>query len=500
MGTVHVLTLLALLAVAACAPPGAETETDTEPAPEAAEASGIVPQPIPPGFDFPAERAALQALVDADDVPAMRTHAWNVWAGMTTDSKSQFNGQTLPIWETWLATDQVFLDPPREGAVEVEPRDRPARSFVDPAQFFHVPSQQGEPVSAEDDLVVGFNKYDPSMVTYLWEAHTAPDAPGQEFFYTSNASLTALNATWADGTPLADRKVSEAPNPAIELKPVMLWVRATGLTALPFWQGPAASVAPNCEGVTPASLRQPGPTSCHPEPGTWTHCVVIDPAAETSELVPATAEQFEQADKRQAPKCTAENALYGGLDMLYHFPLDAQEAADFNREQNPQVKAEAGDYAVLAAMHVNTKEIIEWTWQTFWWQGGQSPPDDFPGSLAELTANVEGPWRNYAMCTAYSQTTEPNGQGEMRICFNPFLETSITIPDGIRSNCVSCHGTARIPQNGDHFYPPDYNQPVDFGDPAYFKGDTKTDFSWAMPLKPKDSTSSSSGGTSSDGG
>lgn len=462
------MLVLVLLVSWACTPAGEDSGEDDETPPaapggETAEGS-ITPEPIPPGYDFPADRTTLQALVDANDVPAMRTHAWNLWGGMTADSTSTFENQTLPIWETWLGTNEVFTDPPTEKTGTTTLR-APSRSFSDPSQFSHVARAQG--LSAEEDLVVAFVKFDPAMVQYLWEGHSAPDAPGP-FYYTSKTSLTALNNSWSEGTALIDRKVSGAPARSIEIKPVLQIVKANQLTAFPFWQGPAEST-----------------DATNPTPTTWTHCVLIDPSQTSTSLTPATQEQFDQADKSQSPACLAANALYGGLNMIYSFKMNAQEAEDYKAEQ--RAPAEAGDYAVLAAMHVNTKEIIDWTWQTFWWQGGQNTPDNFPGSTDNMIAKVQNEWRNYAMCTAYSQTTEPDNQGNMRVCFNPFLETSKGIPDGIQSNCVTCHGTARIPQNPDptNPYPPNYDQPIDFGDPAYFTGDTKTDFSWAMPFNAK---------------
>ena len=40
-----------------------------------------------------------------------------------------------------------------------------------------------------------------------------------------------------------------------------------------------------------------------------------------------------------------------------------------------------------------------------------------------MTANVKGPWRNYASCSAYNQT-QGKTSTKMVVCFNPFLETS----------------------------------------------------------------------------
>jgi len=436
---------------------------------------GVTPEPIPAGYDFPANRQQLQALTDSNDVKTLRVHAWNLWAGMTADSKSKYRGDVLPIWETWLATAQVFTDPPTE---RPGPIQKPPRMFLPPSQFTH-----GDlPDSTVNNLLVGFNKYDPEMVEYLWDAHAGPG--GQEYFYTDSASIGKLNSNWPDTTSIANRKIADSPPRAIELKPVMMMVKSDSLTALPFWQGPNASTEEDCQDVSIENLMNPRgkpATDCHPDPVTWTHCVIVDPNVETTSLVAATEAQFESADLSQTPACTDfTNAKYGGLNMLYNFELDSAEAAEFKNTQGGSV--EAGDHAVLMAMHVNTKEIIDWTWQTYWWQGGETPPENYPGSDDDITANISTPWNYYAMCTAYSQTVEPNNEGQMRVCFNPFLETSPSIPDGIRSNCVSCHGTARYPAGA---YPPDYSAPVNFGSKRYFEGNTKTDFSWAIPVNSK---------------
>lgn len=63
---------------------------------------------IPPGFDHPAEENALLAKVDRDDRRALREHAWDLWAGLTAASGSIWNGQVLPVYETWYSSDEVF--------------------------------------------------------------------------------------------------------------------------------------------------------------------------------------------------------------------------------------------------------------------------------------------------------------------------------------------------------------------------------------------------------
>ena len=194
------------------------------------------------------------------------------------------------------------------------------------------------------------------------------------------------------------------------------------------------------------------------------------------------------ADKSQVQGCTSP--IYAGLNQIYHYQLmtDA-DAKAFNNEQGGN--AEKGDYAVLMAMHINTKEINNWTWQTFFWTGGESPPNDYPGDTSNQPVALKSPWDKYSMCTAYWQE---DTDGDVKVCFNPFLETSTSgIPDGLNSNCMSCHGTARTAplynsNSATPVYPQNYNRGIGVG-PEYFseqyfrmgeKGNTRTDFSWAL--------------------
>jgi len=160
-------------------------------------------------------------------------------------------------------------------------------------------------------------------------------------------------------------------------------------------------------------------------------------------------------------------------------------------------------------MHVNTKETINWTWQTFWWQpDGSVPASDCsynqggvtfsapgatgcPGSKQNMTADVVDEWQNYAMCTAYA---EPNvtDTSKLTVCYNPYLETN-GIPSGASSNCMSCHGTATVTSNESALqglvYPVPYDNPIGFGTKtplddgplnSCFDSYTRTDFSWAI--------------------
>jgi hypothetical protein len=444
----------------------------------------VVPQPIPARFDFPLPAATIDAWVAASDTTAIRARAWDLWAGLTSPSGQVHGGKELPIWETWFGTDEVF--PPlapassasaassataaaRGGAnrllaLSAEPR-RGLHAFISPRQFHHaraglhaLDAQLGNAA----DSVVSFNKFDPAAAFFLTSRHPGPG--GQLFSYDIQASLQSLNSAWPAGTGGEARATAEFPVDAVELKPVMRIVKAQGLTPQPLWQGPAASTNP-----------------ANPTPGTWTNCVLIDPAGKGL-LRPATPQEIAKAAAAGAGTA-CKSFSYGPLSLFYSFKLDAAEAAAFRQAQGGGASAQAGDFAVLVAMHVNTKEIPFWTWQTFWWQPGADTPNGFPGSKAGQPAGLPSPWNNYASCANYAQTTAPGGS-TMQVCFNPYLETSPGIPAGVTSNCMSCHGTARVMADTNaESYPENYKAPISFfSDPAYFNASsTHTDFSWAIP-------------------
>ena len=59
---------------------------------------------LPSGKHFPTSQSALMKLRDDQDVPGMHSHAWDIFASLTSKS--------LPIWETWFTKcDAGVLSP-----------------------------------------------------------------------------------------------------------------------------------------------------------------------------------------------------------------------------------------------------------------------------------------------------------------------------------------------------------------------------------------------------
>ena len=146
------------------------------------------------------------------------------------------------------------------------------------------------------------------------------------------------------------------------------------------------------------------------------------------------------------------------LDAFIHREL-ADDELDSARAASRDPTLARGDSVVLIAAHVTTKEIPDWTWETFWWH--DQPDDDQPD-------DVRGAARHYRMDVAFVADAP---------CFNPWLEARF--PDGQQSNCVACHRRAVVAAT-------DY-LPVTHGrlrdDDAYFAGHVPTDFVWSIALE-----------------
>lgn len=448
-------------------------------APVAPPIAPIAPVDVPPGFNYPGVRAEIETWADSWELAKITAKAWDLWAGLTSPTEQRADGVPLPVWETWCGSEEVFSKTCGKAL-------RPARRFKNAVQL-------GHSGTASDVRLASFNKFNPPMAAYLVKAQPGPG--GASYDYTQQASLAALNQAWPAGTSIAQRRVQEAPYAppgggqqgfsAIEIKPVLYLVKQTGLSPVPLWDGLKGAVSSD-----QSDCGRGATAACHPAPNLWTTCALVDPARRdpaeaAAPPVAATPEQIAAVPSSLAAGYSCRAYFVTPLSAVYAFTLNAQEAQEFNAAQG-NGNAAAGDYAVLTAMHVSTKEIVNWTWQTYWWQPHGEPPDDFPGSKKQQTSKVAGLWRNYAMCTAYNQT-QGSASKEMAVCFNPYLETSSGIPDGVQSNCMSCHGTATVGSDlgssgiATLRYPETYVHPIDFDADPRFAPFTRTDFSWAIP-------------------
>jgi len=203
------------------------------------------------------------------------------------------------------------------------------------------------------------------------------------------------------------------PSDALAVKLTWFAIHAHTPTAMPIWDGEPMRDGGNAD-------------------RTWARTITVDPDGGTG-AVPLSAFIYRELDAADLPSARTAS----------HDPTLA-----------------AGDFVALVAAHVTTKEIPDWTWQTYWWHDHPSDGRFAAGRPPEL----RGAAGSYLMDATYA-TDAP--------CFNPWLEARF--PDGLASNCVTCHQRAVI---GAADYLPVTQGRLRDDDP-YFRGHVATDFLWS---------------------
>ena len=440
----------------------------------ASAAASVTYEDLPASL-FPAKQYELLGAVAANDLEKQRAHAWRLWAALNAPSHSSAYGQRLPIWQTWYSSTEVYGGMPKTA--------KHAFSCC----VFRLPAQN----------VIQHHKVDEDEPAVTM-AFVKLNGPATQFIldngYDKQSTLQQLNAQYdAQHMPVSMRQIQPFPRKAVAIKVTFWLIRAHGITPVPYWD---PSYPPPSGGRTPNHL-------------TWRSCVAVD----------ADGRLAEGTKVRVNCNGTMQQAAVVHLSRFYTYrltdPSDVASTALFAKHLSMHTdqehvvtgpfKPQAGDYLALTAMHVTTKEIPDWTFQTFWWT-------PFPHRApfgSDRPSIVRAPFDNYDMCNAYSVETPVTASGGPHICFNPYLEADLgptktyvmdgktMRPDpmaGTRSNCMACHSRAAWPPKMD---PPYTAGTSDMGavanpgyvsrDASYYQGITTTDFLWSIPLESRSS-------------
>ncbi|MEQ9051066.1 MAG: hypothetical protein RLP11_12195, partial [Marinoscillum sp.] len=355
----------------------------------------------PPNFgSYPATRDQIQKMIDDVDLRNIRAHAWDLWGSMTSPGP-----QGLPVWETWYSGYEVFT---LAGKQEVKARNI-IRDFQSPKQFHHFENVTDGVIPQNlPEQITSFNRYTKSVADFIVSSGL-----------NRAQVLDSINDSFdRAGTPISLRQIQTTQDSidtrAIVLKPVFQFIDGFRPTVIPFWNG----ISPK----TTTDLK-------NPEPHTWRQGVIVDP---TRTLKPGDSALMSVNNE------PARWLQVVGLEDFYAIKLteeDVKEFSDFAATSGDDVgkgnmtdsisiyqNVKEGNYALLMAVHVTSKEINNWTWQTFWW----SPYNNHPFFGADRPTSILAPWDNYNMRTAYWMVTPAgSAEGEPFVSFNPYLETNL---------------------------------------------------------------------------
>jgi hypothetical protein len=448
-------------------------------------ATAIEPVPLPdpkiPGFRFPESEATIVSWVfDLSNGPAgeaapqafenIATHGWGLWAAVTRETGQVYAGQRLRVFETWFTPDELAASADTNPVLVRPAMPRRRARLRTLGQFDHereAGSQALPAAGASDDRAIGFIKFDPTAADHI---------RSQKLL-----SLGALGQLLQGGA----RQVPVFPPTALALKTVFQVLVSRSLVdgryyMLKVWPGP------------PDTLQGWGPAQ-------WPGGVWID-------VQGGGGGQGQIDETPAADGSTRTEATTYPLSSLIHYRLTADEAAAYNQDHTG-ADASAGDYAILAAMHVAGREITRWTWQTYWWTPTPDTPP-LPSSAATASlrpVQLQGAPRHYAMAFAYAMLSpdQPNvggaNVGLAIYAFNPWLEARFVpadLPDsvpgyapggqaagnnyGVQTNCMSCHARANY-NPAKLATAPRYSgsRYVDLHDPQ-FAGTLQLDFVWSL--------------------
>jgi hypothetical protein len=426
---------------------------------------------------FPAKASTIQRWIDSLDLRKIRAHGWDVWESITRPSGES----DYPIWETWHSGHELF-EMSSEGDLGTGPKSRSrARGFELPTQFVHAHRARldaGNQVPVDgSERVLSFNRYSPSLARTIWDRRL-----------NIAATLNATNALFDRlNTPVAARSISTSRRQvdarSICLKPVFQFIDGSKPSVIPYWSG----ISPQ----TTTHLQ-------NPEPHTWRQAVLVDPTGKLppGSLQRATVNGEPNVEVRVVPLRHFYSVRINQAEVEHFTQFGAGSGDDLGRgilgdTNSIAAMVRPGNIALLVAMHVTTKEITNWTWQSFYW----TPRTDDPLVGADRPRSMGEPWSHYNQVSAYFMTPRNEPKGQPWVAFNPYLETDLSgtakMPGGVQvawtgvdSNCMSCHRMAawKPKPGGVGISTPGYvpNGFIDPADEFFFGGFTKLDFLWSL--------------------
>jgi hypothetical protein len=410
-------------------------------------------------FNFPEDSNKIYTWLENQDTTSIVSHAWGIWAGLTEPTKQKYNGQPLLVFETWMGVQELAaMSAQGQVSSNVEKTNRTQLSI--PKQFVHGRLFAGQKVDT-NFTVLETVSYDPSA------AH----------FATSNRSF---NQSVLNGYTVKNGigAVPEFPNTSITTKPTYYAgvPSKNGLIRVPVW------VSPN-----------PAKAFKYTEWQQWVYADVNNNQEPNKKLVPVTTSNPTQ-EQIKAATCNVNDFI--------NYKIDRVGADYLNSHQDvgttPSRQFIEGDYVLLVAMHVTTKEFKNWTWQTYFWCPDPSNPPS-PSSKFEAglrPKELKGAASHYAVSTAYAMvwpnqpvTGGSDDNARPILAFNPYLEGGFgpkvfSLPNkfrpdfvyGMQTNCMSCHALSTM--TGKNGY--STNQYIDMMDTSLFKNDVKLDFTWSI--------------------
>lgn len=477
---IAILALLAIVTIVTLCNPG-------PPKTEGNDGTSITPVELPStipglnGFHFPEDSNVIYSWLNNTSMPnnydsaSVYQHVWGIWAGLTQPSGQVYQGDSLLIFETWLGITDIrnLILSGGSGCGSAAIKKTRAQLHVphqfehgsDPVRLAALRKVPGTAISNPVDFWVTVS-YDPNAACYATNNQILKRSVVEKYRVKGGIG-----------------SIPKFPQKAVTIKPTyFVGEQKDGLIRIPVWPGPPS---------TPQA----------------------SPFTSWNAIVYADVNNKQQPNKKVIPADTSDTdpariaAATCNLSDFINFRIDSAMAAYMNASDSTEglTNAQAGQVAILVAMHVTTKEISNWTWQSYYWDPNPDMPYAPSSKLAAKLkpALLRGAASHYSATSAYAMVlpNQPIAGGTNKgaipmLGYNPYLEAgfaglgpitdknvdfnipSLLIPGppfGIQTNCMTCHSLATmeslIGYSSDQYISMDS---------SIFKDKIQIDFAWSI--------------------
>lgn len=394
------------------------------------------------GWDYPQPRGAVPDWVRTRNLARTRTHGWWLFAALNQQARTP--GGIAPLWRGWCTATQAYA------AAGLEAASAPAKAAVGRSLGANRDSNNdgsSDPIQLPNKPVYNVPGY--LQRSKCYQGGTLVD--GASFANNTDVMIAgviynapAYNWIRSNGFYLQSKlnpkvppkgqfgSIGQMPYGSVVLKPMMWPVPASGYSALPVWDGPT---------------RDNGTYAGFENKALWPRAVAVTAQAGGPARTDVSYLYNVQLKTGGTAPVTYRQAQVVPVTQFYHYRpdlstmeecdralLDASASYAYNRPFRQ------GDYLVLIAMHVMTKEQPNWTFQSTYWS--DRPNEGHEAANRPNIPNAQGPWRNYKMASTYGipASTRPPVWG---VAFNPYIELAADHP--IQTNCMNCHHRAAWP-------------------------------------------------------
>lgn len=433
-------------------------------------------QAMPQNAKYPVADSIIENWVSTRQGHKTREHAWNLFADLMQTVDDPKRG-SIWRWRSWPTATQAYYTGSQDQSQVKKIQKKQHSTLLQvnksnihdsinlPAPGYQVPAAVCKIISADSTGMNGctvpingceFQNNGDILIAGVIYNKPAFDHIRDNKLYDWN-NLVSLWTNSYKNENWKERTIPSFPETAIVLKPMLWPVKQSGYTPLPVFPLECYSTTQDCD-VINGELAYSG----FEEQRVWKDAVAITAQAVGSDSVVSSIDFLydvyrSDSYKEKLGPNTYTNVPVHSINEFYHWQVSEEEWNAMSCVDQAIISQssywaynkpfEPGDYLVLVAMHVITKEMPSWTLQSFWWDNtpqAQSNNVKF-NHQRNTVANPPMPeaFNSYLMTSTYGMNAQNTVPSEWPLAFNPYIELAAAHP--INTNCRNCHMRGAFP-------------------------------------------------------